>query len=179
MPVTRSQTSSLPSQPPKQSAYKQSTNPVSKTPQEQRSTAPGTAPPKITRGPDSRPAENISSGTAASGSGSHDVDVGYGVEQQPAEGDVVAAVEGKSEMARERLQAGAHAGPVGSMYGPGVSGGDEADMDRKRVEHDRVLGERVGMSPAEPDEVRREVLEGREKMDVKGAVGEGSGGSVV
>jgi hypothetical protein len=105
----------------------------------------------------------------------------YGVEQQPAEGDIAAAVKGKSARARERAQAGAHAGPVGSMRGPGHP--EMADLDRKREEHDRVLGERVGQSPATPDEegeeLRRGKLERDEELDVEGAVREGTGAPVV
>ena len=118
-----------------------------------------------------------------------EVDLEYGVELQPNEGDIANAVENKSQPAR--AQAGAHAGPVGSAEGPGHPGfGEEwdsaADLGRKREEHDRVLGERVGQSPAPPEgeeaereEVRRRKLEQDRKVDVKGAVGAGTGDPVV
>lgn len=118
-----------------------------------------------------------------------EVDLEYGVELQPNEGDIANAVESKRR--RPRAQAGAHAGPVGSAEGPGHPGfGEErdlaADLERKREEHDRVLGERVGQSPAVPEgeeaereEVRRRKLEQDRKVDVKGAVEAGTGDPVV
>lgn len=113
-----------------------------------------------------------------------EVDIEYGVELQPNEGDIADAVENKSQ--RARAQAGAHAGPVGSAEGPGHPGfGEErdlvADIPRKRAEHDQVLGDRVGQSPAPPggEEVRQRKLEQDREIDVKRAVEEGSGRPVV
>lgn len=114
-----------------------------------------------------------------------DVDLEYGVEQQPREGDIAAAVESRGA---RREQAGAHAGPVGSVPGPGYTGYGEkslaADMGRKREEHDRVLGERVGRSPPEPDvetaerETLRKRKEKERRLDVKKAVHEATGDRV-
>jgi hypothetical protein len=59
-------------------------------------------------------------------------------------------------------------------------------MDQKMSEHDRVLGERVGHSPAEPDgeaaereAVRRQKLDRDEHIDIEGAVKEATGDPVV
>lgn len=114
------------------------------------------------------------------------VDVEYGVEQQPAEGYIADAVERKG-MGTDRAQAGAHAGPVGSAAGPGHPGFGEqrdlaAQMDRKRAEHDRVVGERVGQSPStpEPEVAEREAarqlkLKRNESVDAREAVKEATG----
>lgn len=110
------------------------------------------------------------------------LDTEYGVEQQPAEGDIARAVQGKSADARARAQAGAHAGAVGSAEGPGAPGyekGEMADLDQKREMHDRMLGDRVGQSPAEPEEVRSRKLRQDEEVDVVGAASRGSKGRVV
>jgi hypothetical protein len=59
-------------------------------------------------------------------------------------------------------------------------------MDQKMFEHERILGERVGHSPAEPDRetlereaVRQQKLERDERIDVEGAVKEATGDPVV
>jgi hypothetical protein len=119
---------------------------------------------------------------------SPDVDVEYGVEQQPAEGYIADAVERKG-MGMRRAQAGAHAGPVGSAGGPGHPGfGEQSDlaahMDEKRGVHDRMLGEKVGHSPSEYGVADREAarhrkLKQNEDLDVTGAVEEASGDPVV
>lgn len=112
-----------------------------------------------------------------------EVDLEYGVELQPNEGDIAEGVENKGQ--RARAQAGAHAGPVGSAEGPGHPGfGEErdlaADMTRKRTEHDQVLGDRVGQSPAPPEEeTRQRKMEQDGEIDVKQAVEEGTGRPVV
>jgi hypothetical protein len=110
-----------------------------------------------------------------------EVDLEYGVEQQPTEGYIADTVQRKG-MGMQRAQAGAHAGPVGSASGPGHPGFGEADdlaasLGAKRVEHDRILGDRIGKSPVEPEgevaereAVRRRKLERDEKLDVEGAV---------
>ncbi|KAB8231983.1 uncharacterized protein BDW43DRAFT_312600 [Aspergillus alliaceus] len=189
---------SQPPQPPKQSTYTQPQNPISQTSLEQEQRIPqtrhrGDPISPITRGPNSNPANNSALSDHAGKykqerynlRSAGDVDTEYGVEQEPAEGDIAAAVEGKS--ARVRAQAGAHAGPVGSAMGPGGPG--ELDLDRKREEHEQILGERVGKSPAEPgwgfdgeseenEEVRRR-LERERRVDVGEAVREGTGGPVV
>lgn len=116
--------------------------------------------------------------------GKQDVDLEYGVELQPAEGSIAEAVEHKGS--RARTQAGAHAGPVGSAYGPGYSGfGEErnqaSDLGRKREDHDRVLGNRIGQSPSESDgeTVRQQKLKLDEQLNVKDAVHEATGDPVV
>ncbi|RAH49667.1 uncharacterized protein BO95DRAFT_270012 [Aspergillus brunneoviolaceus CBS 621.78] len=196
-----------PAQPPKEAGYNQASNPVTQTPYEQRTPQQSKARQRgdptssITRRTaDSRPAnderlrqlnadreqEREALHRAASG-----VDLEYGVEQQPAEGEIAHAVESTSGRARARAQAGAHAGAVGSASGPGGPGyekGLAADMDRKAEEHERVLGERVGQSPAEPDDdgalaereaVRERKLKQDRELDVKGAVARGTGDPVV
>ncbi|KAE8143430.1 hypothetical protein BDV38DRAFT_277452 [Aspergillus pseudotamarii] len=206
-------------QPPKTNTYTQPKNPISQTPleqqdQEQRISSTryhGDNVPAITRDPQSKPSNSdaLSENTQTRKQqqrnlhSAANVDTEYGVEQQPAEGDIAARVEGKSARARE--QAGAHAGPVGSMLGPGcpaiatassdfdsVSAGDGGELrglGRKREKHDRMLGERVGQSPAEPDgdfdggsereEAWRRKLEREEDVDVGSAVREGPGSAVV
>ncbi|PYI28730.1 hypothetical protein BP00DRAFT_428149 [Aspergillus indologenus CBS 114.80] len=200
---------SQPAQPPKEAGYKQASNPVTQTPSEQR--APAQQPSTRQRGDptssitrrtaDSRPADDSrlrqlnadreQEREALHRAGS-DVDLEYGVEQQPAEGEIAHAVAKTSGRARARAQAGAHAGAVGSAGGPGGPGyekGLAADLDRKAEEHERVLGERVGQSPAEPDDegrvlaereaVRERKLKQDRELDVKGAVSRGTGDPVV
>ncbi|KAI9926478.1 hypothetical protein ASPWEDRAFT_693466 [Aspergillus wentii DTO 134E9] len=190
-----------PAQPPKEAAYKQPQNPVTHSPLEQRDISQrqrGDPVPSIfRRAADSKPSndENIAHLTERHQREQRtmqavpDVDLQYGVEQQPSEGNIADAVEHKKE--RARAQAGAHAGPVGSASGPGHPGfGEErdlaADMARKREEHDRVLGERVGQSPPEPDgetaereAVRQRKLKQHQNLDVKSAVHEATGDPVV
>ncbi|KAB8211175.1 hypothetical protein BDV34DRAFT_106696 [Aspergillus parasiticus] len=197
-------------QPPKATTYTQPKNPISQTPleqdqqQEQRTRHHGDNVPTITRGLQSRPSNSdaLSEHTQRKQQprdlhSAANVDTEYGVEQQPAEGDIVARVQGKSTRARE--QAGAHAGPVGSALGPGCpasasaiaaagDGGVLRELGKKREEHDRMLGERVGRSPAEPegleggserDKAWRRKLEREGEVDVGRAVGEGTGSAVV
>ncbi|KAL5357387.1 hypothetical protein BJX96DRAFT_172475 [Aspergillus floccosus] len=196
-----------PSQPPKQAAYDSPQNPVTHSPYEQQhpSQPPqhGDPVPAIyRRSASSKPSSDEALAHLIAErrreqremQNSPDVDLEYGVEQQPNEGDIAYAVEHRSEEARKRAQAGAHAGPVGSACGPGGPayhpGGEEreygADMDRKKREHDRVLGERVGHSPPEPDgeTVERELLrerklEERKGLHIKDAVHEATGEPVV
>ncbi|EAW19052.1 uncharacterized protein NFIA_090100 [Aspergillus fischeri NRRL 181] len=188
-----------PAQPSKQAAYDQSQNPVTQTPQEQRvqphQRQRGDPVSFITRRTaDSKPSNDKELARLKQRreqeqkilQAASDVDLEYGVEEQPAEGDIARAVRQKSE----RAQAGAHAGPVGSAQGPGNPGfGEErdlaADMGRKREEHDRILGDRVGQSPAEPDgeaaereALRQRKLKEEENLDVKGAVRAGTGDPV-
>ncbi|KAL3474820.1 hypothetical protein BJX99DRAFT_172690 [Aspergillus californicus] len=172
-----------PPQPPKESAYTQSSNPVTHNPSEtttakteQRSF--GDPTPSITRGASSNPS---TASTLANASNRHktqleemqrsgDVDTEYGIEQQPAEGSIAQAVEGQS---RHRMQAGAHAGAVGNAQGPGAPASGEgvsnlADLDRKREDHERILGDRVGKSPPVPDGAsaeREEVRARKLKLD--------------
>lgn len=175
-------TTSQPPQPPKQSSYTQPSNPVTQNPAEsqqteQRSHTYGTAPATITRGTSSNPSNpsNVSSTRTKkeqSGKSLHahsDVDTEYGVEQQPSEGDIANAVEGRS---RHRAQAGAHAGAVGTAQGPGMPARGEGvsnlqDLDKKAEEHQRILGDKVGRSPPiEGEEVEREKLrEGKLRQD--------------
>lgn len=196
--------SNQPEQPPKQAAYAQASNPVSHKPQEQRTpTKParhyGDAPASITRrSADSNPSSDEERARLdekhqqeqRSLQNSANVDVGYGVEQQPAEGYIADAVERKG-MGTQRAQAGAHAGPVGSAAGPGHPGlGEEgdlaADMGRKQEQHEKMLGDRVGRSPPPPDHestereaVRERKLKLDEGLDVKDAVKEATGEPVV
>ncbi|KAJ5625415.1 hypothetical protein N7510_001724 [Penicillium lagena] len=200
---TRNQ-SNQPGQPPKQATYTQASNPVSQTPQEQRApTEPvrhyGDAPGSITRRTaDSKPSSDEERARLdgkhqqqqRSLQNSPNVDLGYGVEQQPAEGYIADAVHRKG-MGMQRAQAGAHAGPVGSAAGPGHPGqGGErdltADMGRKQEQHDKMLGDRVGRSPPAPDHevaereaVRERKLKQDESLDVKGTVKEATGDPVV
>ncbi|KAK1142119.1 hypothetical protein N8T08_008203 [Aspergillus melleus] len=191
-----------PPQPPKQAAYN-AQNPVTQNPLEQRTSFHnhgqlhegrryGDSMPSIIRGAESSPSnpsalsqmQQRHEQERSTMQDAEDVNLEYGVEQQPREGDIAAAVKGGRE------QAGAHAGAVGSQPGPGYTRygekGLEADMGRKREEHDRVLGERVGQSPPEPDgetaereAVRQRKLEKERELDVKGAVQKGTGNRVV
>lgn len=186
-----------PEQPPKQAPYYQSTNPISQTPFEQQSqnnpqrqrgdpvpmnrrtvNSDPSNDEKLARRREQKQQEQIRK------QGKQEVDLEYGVELQPAEGNIAEAVEHKGT--RARAQAGAHAGPVGSAYGPGYSGfGEEknqaSDLGRKREEHDRVLGDRIGQSPSEPDRetVIQQKLKLNEQLDVKDAVQEATGDPVV
>ncbi|PYH38214.1 uncharacterized protein BO87DRAFT_383100 [Aspergillus neoniger CBS 115656] len=189
-----------PPQPPKQAAYNQPTNPVTHTPSEQRTSQSSSQNPSqydhlprhrgdalspITRNAGSQPSNSNSKSSKHQESmrnAASTLDTEYGVEQQPAEGDIARAVQGKSADARARAQAGAHAGAVGSAEGPGAPGyekGEMADLDQKREMHDRMLGDRVGQSPAEPEEVRSRKLRQDEEVDVVGAASRVSKGRVV
>ncbi|KAJ5591992.1 uncharacterized protein N7459_002361 [Penicillium hispanicum] len=200
---TRSQRKQ-PEQPPKQAAYSQASNPVSHTPHEQRASAPqtrhhGDSLASITRRTaESKPSSDDARARLAEEhqqqqtrtQTSPDVDMDYGVEQQPAEGYIADSVQRKG-MGTQRAQAGAHAGPVGSAAGPGHPGfGEQGDlaahMDQKREEHDRLLGDRVGHSPAEPDydvaereAVRQRKLKQNENVNVGQAVQEATGSPAV
>lgn len=198
---TRSQTSQ-PAQPPKEAAYVQSTNPISRTPQEQRAPAEptrhhGDSIAAISRTAKSNPASDEVRAKLNKQHRQHelelhnapDVDLEYGVEQQPSEGYIAETVQHKG-MGIQRAQAGAHSGPVGSAGGPGHSGFGEQDdlmanMDQKQSEHHKLLGEKIGHSPAPPDEevdegenVRRQLDQGPH-LDVKSAVHEATGDPVV
>lgn len=189
---TRSMAASQPAQPPKQEAYAQASNPVSAAPSEQRDPSQqtrhrGDAPATITRSPQSQPSNDEARARLEAQreqekrQKASKVDLEYGIEQQPAEGYIADAVERKG-IGMNRAQAGAHASPVGSAAGPGHPGfGEQRDlaegMDRKRAEHDHVLGERVGQSPSAPDTdvtereaVRQQKLKQNENVDVKEAV---------
>ncbi|EKV06514.1 hypothetical protein Pdw03_5126 [Penicillium digitatum] len=197
---TRSQTQDQPPQPPKQAAYAQSSNPVSQMPQEQRVTTEpsrhhGDTIGAIKRTAESKPSSDEERTRLSAQHRKHeqelhnapDVDLEYGVEQQPAEGYIADTVQRKGREA-QRAQAGAHAGPVGSAGGPGHPGFGEADdltanLGAKKVEHDRILDERVKGSPAEPEgegkAARRGRLERDEKFDVERAVKQVTGDPVV
>lgn len=199
MPQTRSQ-AAQPAQPPKEATYAQASNPVSQTPSEQRAPVPsrqyGDPTASITRGPSSQPSNDEARAHLDAQhqqerkqmQRSSDVDLEYGVEQQPAEGYIADSVVRKG-MGMQRAQAGAHAGPVGSAAGPGHPGfGDERDfaanMDQKRTDHDRILGDKIGRSPAGPDydvAEREAVREGKMKRneEVEEALKESSGTPVV
>lgn len=194
--------SSQPAQPPKQAAYAQSSNPVSHRPGEQRNPEAPIRhhgdPPLIKRTVNSNPSSEEARARLEERhrveqrrmQNAPDVDLEYGVEQQPSEGYIADSVERKG-MGLYHAQAGAHAGPVGSSHGPGHSGfGEErnlaADMDRKRVEHDRLLGDEIGRSPPEPEydvaereTVRQDKLRRDEEVDVEAAVKDATGNSVV
>lgn len=202
-------------QPPTQATYTQPSNPISQTPVEQLTATASTTrrrgdpPPAIRRTPDSRPSSDVQLARlereyrlrrereARSGAA---LDTEYGVELQPSEGDIAAAVEGKNQY--KRAQAGAHAGPVGSAEGPGFVGQQEgntaAQLDRKREEHDHILGRRAGRSPAfdgsssgeegeekgsedvrERQQLRERKEKEKEELDVKGTVSSSTGNDVV
>jgi hypothetical protein len=201
---TRSQTAraAQPSQPPKEAAYAQASNPVEHNPQEQRTSATrshqyGEASPSIVRGASSRPSNDEAQARLDElkrqdkrAMQDHTVDTEYGVEEQPSEGYIADSVMRKG-MGQERAQAGAHAGPVGSAAGPGHPGsGDQPDlvagMDRKRAEHDRMLAEREGKGSApmdhdvaEREAVRQRKLELDENVDAREAVKQATGDPVV
>lgn len=197
---TRSQTAQ-PAQPPKEATYTQSSNPISQTPSEQRAPVPptrlyGDPTTSTTRGPSSKPSNDDARAHLEAQHRQEqdhmqkhpDTDIEYGVEQQPAEGYIADTVSRKG-MGMQRAQAGAHAGPVGSAAGPGHPGfGEERDlaanMDQKRAEHDRLLGDKVGRSPeggnsdvAEREAVRECKLKRNE--EVEEALKEKSGAPVV
>ena len=199
-------------EPPKQAAYNQPSNPVSHTPAEQRilsthqqqsSQFPrqggrvtrhaGDIDVDTAQATPHHPSASSSYPTAATDNttntnAKNDIDIGYGVEQQPDEGYIAHAVRGNTrdnninstndDAPREHLE--------------GCDGYDEEDdlmahMGRKRREHDRVLRERVeGSSPrrtdvesAEREALRRRKLEEEERLDVVGAVRRGTGSPVV
>ena len=182
-------------QPPEQASYYQSNNPVTHNPQEHQQSQRhrGDPVPVIShRDANSKPADDERQQGRQRGKqdaeDAANVDLEYGVEQQPSEGSIAEAVEHKGT--RARTQAGAHAGPVGSAHGPGYSGfGEEdneaADLGRKREEHDQVLGDRVGQSPPEPEGEAAEMeLVSQQKMklddqlDVKDVVHDATGDPV-
>ncbi|EED13262.1 conserved hypothetical protein [Talaromyces stipitatus ATCC 10500] len=213
-------------QPSKETAYTQFSNPVTRNPQEQRGqpSAPskpdsgtgssarghayGEPPQSIHRRPDSNPSsdEKLAQLTQrhnqeidSEGSRGH-IDLEYGVEQQPREGDIAHAVEDNhSETApHQRVQPGVHAGAVGTST-PGFEQDTAAQMDRKRAEHDRMLGlgrdggakspayygddnredEVGGGTGSERRQVREEKLRTDREMDAKGAVKEATGHAAV
>ncbi|OJJ84555.1 uncharacterized protein ASPGLDRAFT_25251 [Aspergillus glaucus CBS 516.65] len=189
-------------QPPKQATYYQSSNPITHNPFEQTRQRGDPVPNTSTthRTANSKPSsdETLASLKAdhqreqARKQGAPDIDLEYGVEQQPAEGAIADAVQQKGTRSSARTQAGAHSGPVGSAFGPGYSGFGEdrdggqdqmRDLGRKREEHDRVLGDRVGQSPPEPAEgladIRQQTLELDKRLNVKDAVREATGDPVV
>jgi hypothetical protein len=202
-------------QPPKQTAYTQPSNPISRNPQEEQqrvqpqsqaqvdsSSSPsssserrqyGDAPAAIHRTAESKPSsdENLarleqehSQKVNPEGKRGH-IDLEYGIEQQPGEGYIATAVQGNTENT-PRVQPGAHAGAVGST--PGYEQDTAAQMDRKRAEHDRILGEDGGSkSPAyygedvdvERRQARENKLRSNEELDVKGAVQNATGNVTV
>lgn len=181
-------------QPPKQAPYYQSNNPISHNSLEQRNQRQRGDPVPIVsyRTATSKPSndeylarqQERRKRDESRKQNAPETDLEYGVELQPAEGSIAQAVERKRTT--RRAQAGAHAGPVGSAYGPGYSGAGEernemSDLRRKREEHDRVLGERIAQSPSEMDEeiVRQQKLKLDEQLDVKDAVQEATGDPVV
>lgn len=197
---TRNQTAQ-PAQPPKQAAYEQASNPISQTSSEQRATPPptrqyGDPTASITRGLSSQPSNDEARARLAAqhreehaqAQRASDIDIEYGVEQQPAEGYIADSVQRKG-MGTQRAQVGAHAGPVGSAAGPGHPGfGEERDlaanMDQKRAEHDRLLGVKAERSPAGPDGYVAEREGARERKlkrneEVEEALKENSGTPVV
>lgn len=192
-----------PPQPPKQAAYTQPSNPVSDTPQEQHlQTEPsrhyGDPIPSIKRTAKSNPSSDEARAQLAkeheierrSMQNASDVDLEYGVEQQPAEGYIADSVRYKGMGAR-RAQAGAHAGPVGSAAGPGHPGfgGEDdlaANMDRKRENHDKILDEKMefdrddsNREVFEREAVRQQRLRRNEDIDVQQAVKDVTGDPVV
>lgn len=113
------------------------------------------------------------------------IDTEYGVEQAPKEGDIAKAVHGQTGNT-PRVQPGAHSGAVGST--PGYEQDTAAQMDRKRAEHDRILGEDGGKSPAyygdddvdtERRQLRSDKMRRNEEVDVQGAVKDATDNVVV
>lgn len=211
MDTDTSTTNNVP-QPPKQTAYTQPSNPVSQNPQEEQrgqTTQPdyyssssaaasrrqyGDAPTAIHRTAASQPSSDEklaqlerehSQAINPEGKRGH-IDLEYGIEQQPREGYIASAVQGNTENT-PRVQPGAHAGPVGST--PGYEQDTAAQMDRKKAEHDRILGEDGGKkSPAyyggesvdvERRHVREHKLRMNEELDVQGAVKDATGNVTV
>ena len=222
-------------QPSKESAYTQSSNPISRNPQEQRGqpnqpAVPdsslmyatsgtgssvrrqeyGEAPQAIHRTADSNPSSDEKldelrrqheQETNPEGKRGH-IDLEYGIEQQPREGDIAHAVEDNhSDTApHQRVQPGVHAGAVGTST-PGFEQDTAAQMDRKRAEHDRMLGlgkqeEVEAKSPAyygdtdkedkvgggagtERRQVGQDKLTTDEEVDVKSAVRDATGNIAV
>ncbi|CRG91738.1 hypothetical protein PISL3812_08790 [Talaromyces islandicus] len=197
-------------QPPKQSAYTQPSNPVSQDPLEQRgqpqpqlSSTSGTSrrrygdpPAAIHRTADSKPSsedklaklEQDRQGKLQPECKRGHIDLEYGIEQQPAEGDIAAAVENNPNYSQgssyTRVQPGAHAGAVGTST-PGFEQDTAAQMDRKRTEHDQILAQKAGKSPssegeeAERRQLRERKLKQDEQLDVKGAVKASTGDTAV
>ncbi|PWY89119.1 hypothetical protein BO70DRAFT_426785 [Aspergillus heteromorphus CBS 117.55] len=143
---SQSQSQSQPSQPPKQAAYTQSTNPIDHTPLEQRTPKPNPTtqpppPPSNDEALRQLNAKRAEQRTALQDT--PDVDTEYGVEQQPAEGDIARAVEGKTAERRAQAQEQAQTGAEMRPGDPGYEKGQAADLDRKGEEHERMLGERM------------------------------------
>ncbi|PKY07160.1 hypothetical protein P168DRAFT_287657 [Aspergillus campestris IBT 28561] len=201
-------------EPPKQAAYNQPSNPVSHTPAEQRILSTHQQQPqssqftrqggKVTRhagdividtakDTSHRPSSSSSPYTTASSANTNadiknDMNIGYGVEQQPNEGYIAHAVEDNSRYNNNNINNIKDDSPREHLEG--CDGYDEEDdlmahMSRKRREHDRVLRERMeGSSPGadvgcvEREALRRRKLE-EERLDVVGAVRRGTGSPVV
>lgn len=156
----------------------------------------GDAPVAITRGADSNPSSDEARTRLTEQRrleqermlNSPDVDLEYGVEEQPAEGYIADSVKRKG-MGMQRAQAGAHAGPVGSASGPGHPGfGEQSDlaahMGEKREVHDRILEEKARHNPpgndvADREAARQRKLRQNEDLDVAAVVKEASGDPVV
>lgn len=216
-------------QPSKESAYTQTSNPVSQTPQEQRGNLSkpqqpdssllyatsgigsslrsheyGEPPEKlIRRTAESKPSSDAklaqlvrerSQKMDSEGSRGH-IDLEYGIEQQPSEGNIAHAVEDDhAETApHQRVQPGVHAGAVGTST-PGFEQDTAAQMDRKRAEHDQKLGlgrDAGAKSPPDLDTAAPsragggDGLDQKEKartdrgLDVQGAVRDATGNTVV
>ncbi|KAI9374852.1 hypothetical protein BJX61DRAFT_540350 [Aspergillus egyptiacus] len=198
METTGMQSQYQPPQPPKSSTYTQPTNPVSQTPSEateghKEQRHQGDPTPRITRGASSKPSTSGHQTQQKTMQRHGDVDTEYGVEQQPNEGSIAHAVEGKSQQSRQRVQAGAHAGAVGAAQGPGApgygygEGPDQlADLNRKTEEHERLLGEKVGRTPpgpegevAERERLRERKLQEDRELRPKDVVAEATGAPAV
>ena len=191
-------------QPPKQEAYTQASNPVSQTPQEQRTSAPKTrgydhAGSSIThRTADSRPSNDealsqLEAQRKQEGRKKQNmpnVDLEYGVEQQAAEGYIADSVERKGA-GMNYAQIDAHADGLGAAAVPGHPGfGEQTDladhMDQKRAEHERNLHEKSqhDSSSSQYDVAEREAVRNRkmrqsEDMDVKRAAKEATDKPVI
>lgn len=181
-------------QPPKQAAYDQASNPASQPPYEQRAPASrnnqhgGSIAARRTA--DSQPSSDEALSrieqerklAELNKQSTPDVDLEYGVEQQPAEGYIAESVEHKGEGIR-RAQASNRA--VGHP-GFGEQGDLAAHMDQKRAEHDRLLNEKAGhgssageQDVAEREAVRESKLKQDENVDVESSVKEASANPVV
>ncbi|KKK16057.1 hypothetical protein P175DRAFT_0502178 [Aspergillus ochraceoroseus IBT 24754] len=188
-----------PSQPPKESVYLQPLNPITHSPYEQR-IQPVPAPhahqhngnpvSSVSRRTyDSRPSSDESIAGIRlrhehqlKEMQSDDLDTEYGVEQQPNEGDIAHAVEGHSRHVQVDACACACAGTPALGEEPDLM----ANMERKRREHYRVLGERAERRQPVPDgeTAEREALRLRRlkqdrELHVQDVVHEATGDPVV
>ena len=187
-----------PPQPPRQSAYDQ---PFSQTHTDQNPAEAfsslagpphrqyGDPPGAIHRTPGSQPASDAKSDRIREGrddererlrEAGRDLDTQYGVEQQPREGDIAAAVQGSDVNVGgghgRRLQPGVHANLDAGLSlepsaGQAIRQDTAADLGRKRREHDEGLREKHDEAlPSGRESARAAALQRDAEVDVKGSV---------